>query len=213
MQFIRLPTIALVFTSSLSCQATINLYTTEAMFTQAAEYTGTLDFTDNLDSGSTSGSTITLTDLNITGNSIALFPNANLTNTVDGTGYLRFRLDDRGKDTPLTFTFNDPVTAFGFETNPRSQGINDILLVDIDGVEAQSIAMPATDTTEFRGFVSDTPFTSVTFSNSGSSDDFYGIDNLVAYSVPEPSDYASITGILMFTCVLLRRGQRRMALT
>ncbi|MEN8725671.1 MAG: hypothetical protein ABF322_04710 [Lentimonas sp.] len=194
-----------MLTSSLSCQAGINVHTTMGTFTPAAEAAGTLDFTENLDSGSKVGSIITLTDVSITGNDIAFFPNGNDTNKVDGTGYLRFRVDN---SSTLTFTFNAPVTAFGFEVNPRVQGVNDVLLVNIDGVDS-SIAMPTTDTTEFRGLVSTTPFTSVMFSNSGSADDFYGIDNLIAYAVPEPSAYACITGILMFSCVLLRRQRPR----
>jgi hypothetical protein len=196
--------LCLFFTSTVACaQAGLIVYTTEGGFTTAAQAVGTQDFTENLDSGSKSGSTITLTDVTISGNNIAAFPNTNSTNTVDGTGYLRFLVSP---STPLTFTFNSAVIAFGFETNPRSQGVSDTFTVDADGTSS-SFSMPSTDVTEFRGFVRDTPFTSFTLSDSGSADDFYGIDNLVAYTaVPEPSASAAI---LLVAFVLYSRQRSR----
>jgi hypothetical protein len=190
-----------------SAQAVV-VYTSEGDFTTAAQVVGVQDFTENLNSGSKSGSTITLTDVTISGDDIAAFPNSNTTNTVDGTGYLRFRVD---KPSPLTFTFNTAVIAFGFETNPRAQGVNDTFTVDAGGT-VSSYSMASTDTTEFRGFVSDSPFTTFTLSDSGSTDDFYGIDNLVAYTaaaVPEPSTYAAILGLFCLGGAIARRRFKR----
>ena len=190
-----------------SAQAVV-VYTSEGDFTTAAQVIGVQDFTENLNSGSRSGSTITLTDVTISGDDIAAFPNSNATNTVDGTGYLRFRVDS---PSPLTFTFNTAVIGFGFETNPRAQGVNDTFTVDAGGT-VSSYSMASTDTTEFRGFVSDSPFTTFTLSDSGSTDDFYGIDNLVAYTaaaVPEPSTYAAILGLFCLGGAIARRRFKR----
>ena len=189
-----------------SAQAVV-VYTSEGDFTTAAQVVGVQDFTENLNSGSRSGSTITLTDVTISGYNYA-FPNSNPTNTVDGTGYLRFRVDS---PSPLTFTFNTAVIAFGFETNPRAQGVNDTFTVDAGGT-VSSYSMASTYTTEFRGFVSDSPFTTFTLSDSGSTDDFYGIDNLVAYTaaaVPEPSTYAAILGLFCLGGAIARRRFKR----
>jgi hypothetical protein len=189
-----------------SAQAVVLVYTSEGAFTTAAQVVGTQDFTENLNSGSKSDSTITLTDVTISGDGIAAFPNGNATNTADGTGYLRFRVDE---SQPVTFTFDTAVIAFGFDTNPRNQGVNDTFTVDAGGT-GSSFTMPSTDTTEFRGFVSDSPFTTFTLSDSGSTDDYYGIDNLVAYTaVPEPSTYAAISGLVCLGGAIARRGFKR----
>jgi len=180
----------------IQAQAAIVVYASEGAFDTAALEFGTQDFTDDLSSGSKSGSTVTLTDVTISGSGIAFFPNVNNTNRSDGTSYLRFQVDE---NRPVTFTFNTPVTAIGFDINPRSQGVNDMLLVrlDLDQSRSASFSMPSSDITEFRGFVSDSAFTTFTVSDADGADDFYGIDNLVAYSaVPEPSTYAAILGLV-----------------
>ena len=185
-------------------QAALVVYTSEGAFDTAALEFGTQDFTDDLNSGSKSGSTVTLTDVTISGGGIAAFPNGNNTNKADGTGYLRFQVNE---NRPVTFTFNTPVIAFGFDINPRSQGIDDLFSVDTSaGGASGSFSMPSSDITEFRGFVSDSVFTTFTLSDAGSATDFYGIDNLVAYSaVPEPSTYAAILGLVCLGGVIVCR--------
>lgn len=194
----------------IQAQAALVVYTSEGAFDTAALEFGTQDFTDDLNSGSKFDSTVTLTDVTISGNSILSFPNFNNTNKADGTGYLRLHaLQANG---PVTFTFSTPLVAFGFDINPRSQGIDDLFSVDTSaGGASASFSMPSSDITEFRGFVSDSVFTTFTLNDAGgSASDFYGIDNLVAYSaVPEPSTYAAILGLVCLGRVIVCRRFKR----
>ena len=189
-------------------QAALVVYTSEGAFDTAALEVGTQDFTEDLNSGSKSGSTITLTDVTISGDAISAFPSGNNTTKADGTGYLRFTVNE---NRPVTFTFSTPVIAFGFDINPRSQGVNDVFNVDTSaGGASASFSMPSSDITEFRGFVSDSAFTTFTLSDAGSATDIYGIDNLVAYSVvPEPSTYAAISGLVCLGEAIARRRFKR----
>ena len=66
-------------------QAAVVVHTSEGAFNTAASSVGSQDFTEDLNSGSKSGSTITLTHVTISGDSLAAFPNYNATNTADGT--------------------------------------------------------------------------------------------------------------------------------
>lgn len=191
--------------SAISSHGALSLHTTESAFTTAAQAAGTVEFTDNLDTGSKVGSTITRTDVVISGNAIAAFPNSNLTNTIDGTGYLRFQVNE---SRPVTFTFDSAVIAFGFQVNPRSQGVGHTFTA-ATGDANITFSMPTTDTTEFRGFISDTPFTTFTISDAGSANDIYGIDNLVAYTaVPEPEACALGSGALLFLFARRKRSAR-----
>jgi len=183
----RITTVALALLGAMTVNGAVTSYTTEGTFTTAADAAGDLSFTDNLNSYSSDAWPITLNNLSVTGGSLA-FPNSNANTTVDGSNYLRL-VTSNGT---VTFTFNFAIIAFGFETNPQSgSGLNDTLGVTVGG-QNSSFTTPATDVTEFRGFVSDTTFTTFTIAvNDG--DSFYGFDNLVAYTaVPEPETHASL---------------------
>lgn len=179
----------------------ITAYTSQSGFLTAAQAGGSLVFTDNLNSGSLSSGTATFPNGTVSGINIA-FPNTNAVNTVDGSAYLRLIFSSGS----VTFNFASPLTAFGFETNPRVQGVGHVINVSAGGNTA-SFAMPATDTTEFRGFVSAQPFSTFTLSNPGSANDFYGIDNVVAYgtAIPEPGTSAAICGVLALGVAAWRR--------
>lgn len=172
--------------------AQVTVYTDKTAFLAAAQAAGALSFTDNLNSGSLTASTVTFPNGSVSGSGIAAFPNGNATNTVDGTGYLRFLVNTGA----VTFTFRTAILAFGFDTNPRSQGVGQNLAVSV-GSASSTLTMPLTDTTEFRGYIVSAPFTTFTLSDPGGANDFYGIDNLVAYgsAIPEPSTYAVLAGL------------------
>jgi hypothetical protein len=144
---------------------------------------GTGDVTDDFNAGTLTRSAFTLTQ-DATG-SIAAFPNSNAVNAIDGTGYLRLLLNSPTDF--VTFTFSSPITALGYEVNPHSSTVGVVFSFAVNGTAAGSYSLPATDITEFRGFVSDTPFTTFTLTTAA-TDSRQGIDNLEAFtSVPEPA--------------------------
>ncbi len=196
---------AAVCLATLACaRGQITAYTSQSAFLAAAQAGGTLAFTDNLNSGSLSSGTATFPNGTVSGINIA-FPNTNAVNSVDGTAYLRFIFSSGS----VTFNFAAPITAFGFETNPRSQGVGHVINVGAGGATS-SFSMPSTDVTEFRGFVSAVPFSTFTLSNPGSSNDFYGLDNVVAYSaIPEPGTYAAMCGASALGLAFWRRRRCR----
>jgi hypothetical protein len=170
------------FTSQ-TVQGSVQVYTDRSAFDTA---TGVLDIENDCNTGSLNqvNSTITLSDFVISGTSgvFATFPNGNGTNTCDGTGYIRILMTEGYS---VTFTFETPLMAFGFDTNPRSQGVSDVFSFTSsagDGV----FSMPTTDVTGFRGFITDAAISSFTLTDSD-GDEWYGIDNLVGETASDQS--------------------------
>ncbi len=81
------------------------------------------------------------------------------------------------------------VTAIGFYYSPADDA-GGAITVTINGV-IYSLAIPAFNTTDFVGFTSDTPITSLTFSESGDGMDItqfvLGTASPTTTSVPEPA--------------------------
>jgi hypothetical protein len=129
---------------------------------------------------------------------------------IDGSGYFHFFLDaDRPHyfDSNLmeyvytsddyisdfaTFTFDNAIYAFGFDLNPYSYDVGNVVTVALNGVSTTSYTLPASDVTGFRGFVSDTAFTTATMNITGATSYTsaeHGMDNIEAFTAaaPEPS--------------------------
>ena len=82
----------------------------------------------------------------------------------------------------------------------------------MNGSAAGSYSLPATDITEFRGFVSDTPFTTFTLTTAA-TDSRQGIDNVEALtSVPELAWTISAAALALLAAAPAlarwKRGQR-----
>ena len=108
-------------------------------------------------------------------------------------------LDD-GNIEEVTFSFDTPLTAFGADFS--GQNAPPSIAVTIDG-QTFDVADDAGGMAAFQGFVSDTPFTDVTFGFGGAATfDLFTIDNLVVTFVPEPAtaSLAAVAGL-----ALLRR--------
>lgn len=110
---------------------------------------------------------------------------------VNGTPFLAALLHS---DPPhkLTINFAVPVTSWGADVNPNWNDLSDYIWVDTNGADDGSYQLPLADLTEFRGFITNSPFTSMTLS-IGYRYGYHGIDNMGAHPVlvPEPCSFAN----------------------
>jgi hypothetical protein len=154
---------------------------------------------DDLNSGG-----FTRTGYTISGTGLGAHPNFNPQTSIDGTGYLRAFLEDTGTPTTVILTFSSPITALGYDLNPQNFNLGATVNFAIDGTPAGTYTLPGTDVNGFQGFVSTTPFTSLTLSTSSSA--LHGIDNLEAFAaVPEPAGTAFVVSLGIGAFVLARR--------
>jgi hypothetical protein len=112
----------------------------------------------------------------------------------------------------LTFSFDQAITAFGAEF--RQLKDNDTrTLADVGGQTLDIPGVPGGSVRSFFGFVSDTPFTSVSF--RGVANDVYGIDDVTfgaalrVPAVPEPGSVALLSLGLVGVAVARRRATAR----
>ncbi len=108
---------------------------------------------------------------------------------VDGTAHLWAQLAVAQPSYTLTFSFSTPVTSWGADVNPAPATPGRSVSVATNGGDSGSFILPSDDNTEFRGFRTTDPFTSVTFS-AATDPAGHGIDNVGAHPVPEPRSFA-----------------------
>lgn len=161
---------------------------------------GTGDITDNLNSGTQVSGVIDRGSYVISGTAQNAFPNNNTQTSVDGSGYLRVLLQGGTSPNYTVFTFNLAVLALGYDINPQNFNLGAPVEITVDGTPAGSYNLPSTDVNGFVGFVSDTPFTSLEVTTTN-AEAWHGIDNVEAYSTPEPSvaalDFVGLFGMLL----------------
>lgn len=113
---------------------------------------------------------------------------------INGTDFLGWSGIDGGTGPTFTFTFAAPITAFAFDYNDRDG--TDLYQITLAGQVLANPPFSSFTGSGFFGAVSDTPFTTVTFSHSvvGGILEPIGIDNVrsnfFAAPVPEPTNWA-----------------------
>lgn len=120
---------------------------------------------------------------------------------VDGTNLLNAVVFPDG--TSVTFTFNRAITAVGFDTR-RMQNFSNLMQISVGGQTLLPGVLPL-----FLGYVSDTPFTTLTFSGQTGAEfgDSFSIDNFSFSStaVPEPTSWAMLIAGFGFVGAAARR--------
>jgi hypothetical protein len=108
--------------------------------------------------------------------------------SVDGTTLLNAVVFPNS--TSVTFTFSRAITAVGFDTR-RMQNLPTLMQISVGGETFIPGVLPL-----FLGYVSDTPFTTLTFSGQAGAEfgDSFSIDNFSfsANAVPEPASWAML---------------------
>jgi hypothetical protein len=170
--------------SGSTASASITVYTTSASFNAAA---GPLP-AQNFNAGPVGPAPITVGGITIsnTGSSIvsvspAFYASGNSVQwTFSGTG-------------AMTFTFSSPITAFGadfFDVGTVGATTLSVALNNGDNAALFTSFTGSGGNQQFRGFISTSPFTSITFTNT-SGGDFVEIDNvLFGNAIPEPATMA-----------------------
>lgn len=135
-------------------------------------------------------------------------------NKVDLTnqGYIMNRLDDGSfSDLSITYTWDRPILAMGFDMNADVDDVGRRIDFVTDNGQSGFFSLPAVDVNEFRGFVFDTPFTSITLMRGDVGvETVFGTDNFAAFDVafvPEPGGLA----LLGLGGLLLLRRRRMLA--
>lgn len=127
--------------------------------------------------------------------------------SVDGTTLLNAVVFPNS--TSVTFTFNRAITAVGFDTR-RMQNLPTLMQIGVAGETIIPGVLPF-----FLGFVSDTPFTTLTFSGQAGAQfgDSFSIDNFSfsANAVPEPASWAMLIAGFGLVGASGRRRRLRMA--
>jgi hypothetical protein len=175
-----------VVVSESTASASITVYTTSAAFTAAVG--GPLN-TENFNAGPTGSAPITVGAIGIsnTGSSLlGVFPNL-----FSGSGNsVQWTFSGQG---PMTFTFSSPITAFSadfFDVGTVGATTLSVALNNGDNAALFTGFTGGFGNQQFRGFISTTPFTTITFSNTQPGD-FVELDNVqFANNIPEPATLA-----------------------
>ena len=110
-----------------------------------------------------------------------------------------------GTNSPLTFDFDQPITAFGaFFDSPASLAGLEFFADGVLATDTTALGLGSDDT--FIGFTSTTPFTSVDIDYLGpGASELFAFDDVVFAVVPEPAS-AGLLGVAGLALVRRRRA-------
>lgn len=198
---------------------TVTAYTDRSLFGAAAGQLVTQTFNTFTSDTSFQNIPLSLGDFSIVGTGTAQ-SNRNFVDvspfmfatqgTGDGSPFAALLVAAAG-GSEVTVSFLSPITAWGADFGDISQGNVQRTSINLAGTSYVPASTGQT-AVRFFGFVSDTPFSTVTFRSTGTNDGF-GIDNVsyaasVAAAVPEPATWAMlIAGFAAIGLTMRRRGR------
>ncbi|MEQ9411330.1 MAG: PEP-CTERM sorting domain-containing protein [Fuerstiella sp.] len=133
---------------------------------------------------------------------------------VNGTVELGLGVED-DSSTETRFEFDQAITAFGFDAYDLADA-GRVASLSFNNVSADSVSIadPLNGNTRFWGFVSDTPFTTISFTQVSGAADGFRLDNLVysanTAAVPEPGSLI-LMSVGAISLIGYRRRQRKEA--
>ncbi len=186
--------------------AAITSYSSRAAFTSAAGSVSTQDFNSfAAQANAFEGVSFDFGDFSAL-NGVNASNGGDITSPgdVNGTTAIAAYLGIGGSQ--FSMTFDHPITALGFDANNVADQRFDDFLFNNGAGDVVAVHDPI-DQTRFWGFISDTPFTTLTvrqvsFGAGGTSTDGFRVDD-VTYSVPSPG----VVVVLGAAGTLWRRGR------
>jgi len=197
--------------------ATVTEYTDQSAYNAAISNSTIFNFDDVTGPGTVIPGGVTFGDLSLTGSdsnfSFVVGSGAPL---YGGTAFFASLSSAPGVDAADVLCTSAGSTALGFLYGDFADGGGlpfTITLSTGDSFQLSTPPIPGSDT-GFVGFVSNTPITSVTFSDDGQGFDLLQVDNSPAGAVgaPEPGPFALLATGLLYLAVLPRRRRIRIEL-
>jgi len=206
--------IVLAFAAS-EASATVTEYTDPTTYSAATSNSTTFTFGDLTAPGSVSFGPVTFGGLVFSGDDSSSFPYVVGSGSpyYGGTAFFTSLSSTPGIDEMLCYSSGS--TAIGFIYGDFADGGGQPFTVTLstgDSFELSTPANPGSDT-GFVGFVSNTPITSVTFSDNGQGFDLLQVDESPARGVPEPAPFELLAAGLLSLAVLGRRRALRVERT
>jgi hypothetical protein len=196
--FSKLSAAALLLCAAAAAQADITVYTSQADFLAAVSAPG-VDTYDDL-------------TISLYGDKLSRAAGSYTYDLYSGTGLYGaggdggdFWLSNNRRTNPIVFSnFSGGVTAFGgnfFASDATgTYAFGNVILTAMDG-SVLTYNLDGAATTDFLGFVSDTPLSAVTLAADG----YWPTANNVVLAVPEPATYGMLLAGLGFVGLMSRR--------
>jgi hypothetical protein len=201
--------IVLAFAAA-EASATVTVYTDPTAYSAATSHSTTFTFDGLTPPGTVSLGDVTFGDLSFTGSS-SNFPIVVGSGApfYGGTPFFTSLSPAPGIDASEVLCTLSGSTAIGFIYGDFADDGELPFRVTLSGGESFGLSTPPSpgSDTGFIGFVSDTPITSVTFSDDGQDFDLLQVDRSSARTagVPEPAPFALMATGLLCLAVLARR--------
>jgi hypothetical protein len=208
-------TIFILASAADTASATVTEYTDQTAFNTAISNSTTFTFDGLTAPGTVSFGPVTFGGLVFSGDDSSSFPYVVGSGSpyYGGSAFFTSLSSTPGIDEMLCYSLGS--TAIGFIYGDFVDGGGQPLTVTLSTGDSFLLSTPANpgSDTGFVGFVSNTPITSVTFSDNGQGFDLLQVDESPARGVPEPAPFELLAAGLLSLVVLGRRRALRLERT